>query len=62
MHERRLTRTARAHDGGELATLEEHVDSVERANLTVAGAVDLRCTHSVGGLTRIRGRDGRRGE
>ena len=53
MHERRLAGTARAHDCGELAALEENVDSVERANLAVAGAVDLGRAFSARGLVGV---------
>ena len=41
VHERRLARAGRAHDGREPAVLEVDGDAVEGAHLGVAGAVDL---------------------
>ncbi len=49
VHERRLARARRAHDGAEATGLELHRDPVERAHFVVALAVDLHCVDRTGG-------------
>ena len=49
VHERRLARSGRPHDGGQLAGVEGHVHAVEGTDLGVAGSVDL------GGAACVRG-------
>ena len=55
VHEGRLARARRAHDRGELTSVEGHVDPVEGADFGVAGSVDL------GGADSARGKGGGRG-
>ena len=52
VHERRLARARRPHDGGEAAGVEVDVDAVEGADVGVAAAVDLGRADGPGGRRR----------
>ena len=60
VHQRRLARAGRAHDGGEAAGAELDGDAVEGAHLALAAAVDLDGVEHAGGGQRGSGRGWRR--